>query len=148
MMRWGLWAALLLWAPVAAAADYDASMAKRLGADEMGMRSYVFVLLKAGPRPATTKQEQQTLFKGHMENIQRLAAEGKLVVAGPFGDNPQKFEGIFIFNLTKAEDVEPLLESDPAIAAGALAYEVYNWYGSAAVMEIPVIHPRISKTQP
>lgn len=147
MMRWGLVTALLLLVHAAAAADYDAALAQRLGADERGMRSYVFVLLKTGPKADLPKAEQQTLFKGHMANIQRLAAEGKLVVAGPFGDNSQKLEGIFIFNLTKVEDVEPLLKTDPAVAAGLLGYELYRWYGSAAVMEIPAIHPRIDKTQ-
>jgi uncharacterized protein len=146
-MRWVWLAALLLSAPAAAAADYDAALAKRLGADERGMRSYLFVLLKTGPRSDVPKAEQQTLFKGHMANIQKLAAEGKLVVAGPFGDNPQKLEGIFIFDLTKVEEVEPLLKTDPAVAAGLLSYEVYRWYGSAAAMEIPAIHPRIDKTQ-
>lgn len=147
-MRWIWLTALLLAAPVAVAAEYDAALAKRLGADEYGMRSYVFVVLKEGPKSGLPKDEQQALFRGHMANIQRLAAEGKLVVAGPFGDNPQKLEGIFVFNLAKVEEVEPLLKADPAIAAGVLAYEVYRWYGSAAVMEIPAIHPRISKAQP
>lgn len=144
-----LWlAALLMLAPVTTAAAYDAALAKKLGADEYGMRSYVFVLLKEGPKTDLPKAEQQTLFRGHMANIQRLAAEGKLVVAGPFADNPQKLEGIFLFNVAKREDVEPLLKADPAIAAGVLAYEVYGWYGSAALMEVPTIHPRISKAQP
>lgn len=146
MMRW-MWLAIALLTVPVAVADYDAGLAKRLGADERGMRAYVFVVLKTGPRSDLTKEQQQTLFKGHMANIQRLAAEGKLVLAGPFGDNPQRLEGVFIFNLAKVEDVEPLLKSDPAIAGGALAYEIYNWYGSAAVMEIPAIHQRIDKTQ-
>jgi uncharacterized protein YciI len=147
-MRWWWVALALLSGPVAAAAEYDAALVKRLGADAYGMRSYVFVLLKAGPTTGLAKEEQQKLFRGHMANIQRLAAEGKLLVAGPFGDNPQKLEGIFVFNLAKAEEVEPLLKADPAITAGLLAYEVYNWYGSAAVIEIPAIHPRIAKAQP
>jgi uncharacterized protein len=147
-MRWICLAMLLLVAPISVAAEYDAALAKRLGADEYGMRSYVFVLLKAGPTTGLAKEEQQELFRGHMANIQRLAAEGKLLVAGPFGDNPQKLEGIFVFNLAKVEEVEPLLKADPAIAAGLLAYEVYKWYGSAAVMEIPAIHLHISKAQP
>lgn len=147
-MRW-MWLAIALMTMTmpAAAAGYDAQLAKRLGADERGMHPYVFVILKTGPKTDLTKEQQQTIFKGHMANIQRLAAEGKLVLAGPFGENPQHLEGIFIFNVAKVEDVEPLLKTDPAVAAGALAYEIYNWYGSAAVVEIPAIHQRIDKTQ-
>jgi hypothetical protein len=38
-----------------------------------------------------------------------------------------------------------LLQSDPAIAGGALAFEMYEWYGSAALMELPDLHKRIRK---
>lgn len=146
MMRW-MWFAIALMMLPAAAAAYDAGLAKRLGADERGMRAYVFVVLKTGPKADLSKEQRQVLFKGHMANIQRLAAEGKLVLAGPFDENPQHLEGVFIFNLAKVEDVEPLLKTDPAVAAGVLAYDIYSWYGSAAVMEVPAIHQRIDKTQ-
>ena len=36
-------------APAAPIAQYDAELAKSLGADERGMRSYVMVILKTGP---------------------------------------------------------------------------------------------------
>lgn len=126
---------------------YDEALAKRLGADERGMKPYVLVILKTGPKADLPKAELETLFKGHMANIKRMAAEGKLLVAGPLAENAKHYEGIFVFNIAKAEDAEPLLKSDPAISAGALAYEIYGWYGSAAMMEIPQIHLRIDKTQ-
>ena len=37
-MRWVFLAAALATAPIAVAADYDAALADRLGADERGMR--------------------------------------------------------------------------------------------------------------
>ena len=61
---------------------YDAALAERLGADQRGMRAYVFVILKTGPKTDQTKEESAKLFAGHMANIKRLAAEGKLVLAG------------------------------------------------------------------
>ena len=130
-----------------AKAPYDEALAKRLGADERGMKRYVLVMLKAGPKTGLPKAEREAIFKGHMATSIGLAAEGKLLVAGPLAENPQHYEGIFVFNVAKVEDAEPLLKTDPAVAAGLLAYDIYGWYGSAAVMEIPAIHPRIDKTQ-
>jgi hypothetical protein len=48
---------------------YDAELAKKLGGDENGMKNYVFVILKTGPKDAEFKgKERQDLFAGHMAN--------------------------------------------------------------------------------
>lgn len=125
---------------------YDAALAERLGADVRGMRSYVFVILKTGPQADLPKEERSKVFAGHMANIERLAAEGKLVLAGPFLDNQSHFEGLFVFNVKTVKDAEALLVTDPAVAAGVLSSEAYGWYGSAALMEVTAIHNRIDKT--
>ncbi len=125
---------------------YDATLAERLGADQRGMRSYVFVILKTGPKADLTKEESSKLFAGHMANIKRLAAEGKLVVAGPFQENANHYEGLFVFNVKTVKEAEALLVTDPAVAAGRFSYDAYGWYGSAAMMEITSIHNRIDKT--
>ncbi|WP_260392461.1 hypothetical protein [Empedobacter falsenii] len=36
-------------------------------------------------------------FRGHLDNINRLVKEEKLVVAGPMGKNEKNYCGIFIF---------------------------------------------------
>ena len=64
----------------------DPALAKRLGADERGMRSYVLVILKTGPHHMPDGPARDEMFKGHFANIKRLAGEGKLALAGPFGD--------------------------------------------------------------
>ena len=125
---------------------YDAALAERLGADQRGMKSYVFVILKTGPKADLTKEESSRLFAGHMANIKRLAAEGKLVVAGPFQENPNRYEGLFVFNVKTVKEAEALLVTDPAVAAGRFSYDAYGWYGSAAMMEVTSIHNRIDKT--
>lgn len=126
---------------------YDAALAERLGADQRGMRAYVLVILKTGPKTDQTKEESAKLFAGHMANIKRLAAEGKLVLAGPFmAENERKYEGIFIFNLKTVKEADEMLVTDPAVAAGRFSYEVYSWYGSAALMDVTSIHNRIDKT--
>ena len=125
---------------------YDAALANRLGADERGMKMYVLVILKTGPA-TVPKAEQTDLFRGHMANIKRLADEGKLAVAGPFDENPSHYEGIFVFNVPTIEEAKSLLATDPAVARGLLAYDAYNWYGTAAMQELPALHARIDRTR-
>lgn len=67
------------------------------------------------------------LQQGHMDNIKRLANAGKILVAGPFGDDGN-WRGIFIFDCDTQEEVEELLKTDPMISAGRLAYEIHPWW--------------------
>ena len=66
----------------------------------------------------------EAIQKGHMANIQRLADEKKLVVAGPFGDNG-RLRGIFIFKVNSLEEARALAATDPAVQAGRLALEIH-----------------------
>jgi uncharacterized protein YciI len=79
-----------------------------------------------------------------MANINRLAEEGKLIVAGPFEDNGE-LRGIFVFNVATLEEAKTLTETDPAVQAGRLIMELHPWYGSAAMMEINNLHKKVSK---
>jgi uncharacterized protein YciI len=132
-----------------AASNYDAALAERLGADERGMKRYVLAILTTGPKTDLPKEELTELFNGHMANIGRLADEGKLVVAGPFmSKNDRNYRGIFVLNIASVEEADALLKTDPAIAAGVFAVEVYGWYGSAALQETLAIHKRIERPKP
>ena len=114
-------------------ANYDSTLAKKLGADEYGMKMYVLVLLKTGPTKIDDKKITDSLFAGNMKNIQRLADEGKLSVAGPLQKNDKNYRGIFILNVKTIEEAKVLLQSDPTIKAQVLDAELYGWYGSAAL---------------
>ncbi|MEO6656193.1 MAG: YciI family protein [Pyrinomonadaceae bacterium] len=125
---------------------YDAELAKKLGADELGMRHYVFVILKTGPKDAAFKgKERDDIFAGHMANIGRLADEGKLAVAGPFEKNDKGYRGLYIFNVTTLEDAKKIVETDPAVKSGILMPDMTLWYGSASLMATPEIHKKIAK---
>ena len=125
---------------------FDPELAKRLGADERGMKSYVLCILKTGPKDGEIKgDERKEIFAGHFANIGRLADEGKLVVAGPFGKNDRSYRGLYIFNVATIEEAEKLVMLDPAVKAGVFVPELTPWYGSAAMMIVSETHKKIEK---
>ncbi|HHC79611.1 MAG TPA: hypothetical protein ENK46_07005 [Flavobacteriia bacterium] len=127
-------------------ADFDEVLAKELGADTYGMRTYVMAFLKAGPHRTDNKEAAAKLQKAHLQNIKRLANEGKLALAGPFLDNGD-LRGIYIFNVASIEEAEALTKTDPAVKAGSLIMELHLWYGSAALGLVNKYHDKIAKTK-
>lgn len=111
------------------------------------MKKYVFCLLKSGTNTKASKEETKKLFEGHMANINKLAKEGKLVVAGPFMKNDRNYRGIYIFNVETVDEAKALVATDPAIKANLLEAELTPWYSSAALQEITKIHDKIAKTK-
>ncbi len=80
-----------------------------------------------------------------MANIGRLAKEGKLVVADPFGKNDRNYRGIYIFNVTTIEEAKAIFATDPAIQSNLLEAELTPWYGTTALQETLKIHEKIAK---
>lgn len=126
---------------------YDSTLAKSLGADDYGMKSYILAILKTGTYQTTDKAILDSLFRGHMDNINRLAETGQLIVAGPLGKNERQFRGIFILNTTSIEEAAKLLENDTAISSKLLDVEYFPWYGSAALPAYLPVHKKIEKQQ-
>ena len=125
-------------------ANYNAELAQKLGADDLGMKNYVIAFLKSGPVKLTDSLQISELQKAHLKNITHLADEGKLLLAGPFLDN-EPLRGIFIFDVASVEEARQLTSTDPAVKAGTLVMELHPWYGSAALKEIPNLHRQIQK---
>jgi hypothetical protein len=133
-------------APAAPAAPaYDPELARQVGADERGMRNYVLVILKTGPNRVPAGPERDAMFRGHFANIERLAAAGKLAVAGPFGTNTEGWRGLYLFAVSDPEEAKPLVATDPVIVKGEMVAEYHKWYGSAALMLVPEASKRIVK---
>jgi uncharacterized protein YciI len=125
---------------------FNAELAKFLGADDYGMRSYVFCTLKTGKTKIEDAEKSKEIFAGHFANMRRLAKQEKLVLAGPFVDGAPK-RGLYIFNVTTIEEAEKLVKSDPAVQAGVFEYELTKLYCSAALIQINDIHGSIQKTK-
>lgn len=113
--------------------NYDSTLAKKYGADERGMKSYVLVILKTGSSTITDKAFIDSCFSGHMNNINRLVKSGQLIVAGPLGKNENSYRGIFILNTMTLEEAAELMQTDPAIKDKLLEPILFKWYGSAAL---------------
>ena len=90
------------------------------------MKTYQMVFLYKGPNRNQDSTETKKIQEAHLANIQRLANEGKLIVAGPFLDD-KELRGIFIFDSDSETKVKELVETDPAIIAGRLKYEIHPW---------------------
>ena len=124
---------------------YNKQLADSLGADDYGMKMYVLVILKPGSAKIEDKKKTDSLFLGHLKNINHLAETGKLVAAGPIKKNDKEYEGIFILDVKTIEEAHILLETDPAIKSKMLDTELFQWYGSAALPLYLKFHNSVKK---
>ncbi|KAA3440502.1 YciI family protein [Rufibacter hautae] len=91
------------------------------------MKLYFMALLKKGPNRNQDSLTSMRIQDAHMAHINKLAAEGKLTLAGPFMDDGD-LRGIFIFNVATMEEAKALTEADPAVKAGRLIMELHPWF--------------------
>ncbi len=129
--------------------NYDKSLAEKLNADDYGMKKYFLVILKTGTNKTSNQEFINESFRGHLDNIKQLVEDNKLIVAGPLGKNDNNYRGIFILNnLNSLEEAEAILQTDLAIKNELLDYDIYTWYGSAALPEYLPISDKIWKMKP
>jgi len=124
--------------------NYDAELAKKTGADEYGMKSYVLVILKSSATPVPKGAERDAMFAGHFANMKRLAGEGKLALAGPL-DGVDGWRGLFVLAVSNIEEAKKLVATDPVIIKGEMIAEYHKWRGSAALMLVNEAHNKVGK---
>jgi uncharacterized protein YciI len=90
--------------------------------------TYTLVLLKTGPRTDLSAEESKALFAGHFGNMQRLAAERELLVAGPYGKakHDASLRGLFIVDEATSAGAATLAATDPGVQAGMFALELHE----------------------
>lgn len=123
---------------------FDSELARMVGADDYGMKSYVLVVLKTGPNTMPAGKERDEMFKGHFANINRLAAERILVLAGPF-DGVDGWRGLFVLAVADIDAAKKYVATDPVIINGEMVAEYHKYYGSAALMLVNDAHKKIMK---
>ena len=92
------------------------------------MKRYVMILLYRGDQAnAFNSEELKEIQDGHMANINRLAEEGKILMAGPMGEN-EDLRGIFVLDTDSKEEALEWVAGDPAIKVGRLRPEAHIWW--------------------
>lgn len=100
------------------------------------MTQYYMVFLRRGPAwTSKVTPETKQVSDGHMANIQRLAKEGRMVVAGPFDGQSgnRALAGIFILRAANMDEAKAITDTDPAVKAGRFVYEIAPWWGPSTL---------------
>jgi uncharacterized protein YciI len=85
-------------------------------------KSYTFVFLNNKPdKEVLSKEKSDSIMTGHMNNIGRLAKEGKLLAAGPFEGGG----GIFVLNTGSTSEAKEWLSTDPGVKAKRWDIEIF-----------------------
>lgn len=85
------------------------------------------ILERPKDAPTVSEAEGAKIQAGHMENIQAMAKEGSLLLAGPLADAGE-WRGIFIFRDAPREKILEMIGRDPAVKARRLEPKLYRWY--------------------
>ena len=103
------------------------------------VRAYAFVFIKTGPLREPTPEQTDQAMQGHFANMERLAAEETLLIAGPLADpkSDPDHRGIFVFDADTAEKGLALANTDPAAQMGVFVMESYMLVTSAPLDELP-----------
>lgn len=90
---------------------------------------YTLVLIKTGPKSnQLSAEDNQRAFEGHFANMGRMAQEGQLVVAGPFGQmrHDPDLRGIFVLTTSDRAEAERWAGTDPTTQAGVFVLEFHD----------------------
>lgn len=106
---------------------------------KMEFDQYQLIILRTVPGArALAKDEHQKVMEGHLGHFRRMAMEGKMVVAGPFGEQDDKTaEGLCLYRAASVAEARALAEADPAVKAGQLRVEAMSWYTEKGALTFP-----------
>jgi len=110
-----------------AADSHAGSVADRSPSDTPRMKQYWLVHLLRGANRTHDKATAARIQAAHIANIERLAREGYIVMAGPMGYDSD-LRGIFIMNAKDSASVAQLVMQDSAVITGRLRFEIHPWW--------------------
>jgi uncharacterized protein YciI len=95
------------------------------------------------------KDERRALLEQHLGHFREMALEGKMVVAGPFGDQDDKTaEGLCLYRTGSVAEARALAEADPAVKAGRLRVEMMTWYTEKGALAFPGVEKMREERRP
>jgi uncharacterized protein YciI len=91
---------------------------------------YELVLLRRGqPDPQLDAATVELLQRQHLGHLATMKAARYLMVAGPFGDQPDdNWRGLGVYQVGSVDEARRLAQADPAVRAGQLTVDVMHWY--------------------
>lgn len=103
------------------------------------VRDYVFVFITTGPLRTPTPEQSQEAMRGHFANMQRLADEGKLLIAGPYIEPrpTPDHRGIFVMDETEVAAGLELANTDPAAEMGVFVMTAHRFTTDRPLTDLP-----------
>ncbi len=93
------------------------------------MKQYWLVFLLAGKNRTHDSMRAARIQEAHLANIDRLANDGIIIMAGPMGYKPAKdLRGIFIMDAKDSATAASYIQTDSAIITGRLRFDIHPWW--------------------
>lgn len=93
------------------------------------MKQYFLCIYIRGENTGQDSLKLKELQSGHLAHISKMANEGVICMAGPFGDDTEK-RGILMFDVPTLEEAEKWVKQDPMVIEKRLTYEIHPWWGA------------------
>jgi uncharacterized protein YciI len=98
------------------------------------LEQLVFGVLMRGRNTTQEAGAAAEIQKGHLAYMDSLQAQGKLLVAGPFGDGGE-MRGIVVYRVKDVDEAKALAAQDPAVKAGRLTLLAYPWMTFKGILQ-------------
>lgn len=95
--------------------------------DTPRMKQYWLVQLLKGTNRNIDSNAARQIQAAHIANIERLYKEGYIIMAGPMGYD-KDWRGLFIMDAKDSVTAASLVNTDPAVKAGRLRFELHPWW--------------------
>jgi len=113
-------------------ADYNqpngtSVLASKQEAKTEDMKQYWLVMLYKGANRMHSEADAEKIQQAHLANINRLAENGTIILAGPMGYD-KDLRGLFIMDGKDSAQIAGYIKSDSAVITGRLRFEIHPWW--------------------